>query len=209
MKEAVFSISMLLASINTFNKGIPESKFLINTPETIVLNVPFVHQIEDLPNDYKTIIKTTACGPASIAMALDFLGEKESLKDVIDKLPDTVYIKGKKFYNLYDGPKYFGKKSVVIGYTAKEIYEELSKEHPIILNVQNYDGITGHALVIVGIKNYKDEKAESLIVHDPFRAPYREFKFLTENTLQQPEGYQNTIGSLSPFYVIDSYLTTK
>jgi len=174
-----------------------------STPQSVVLEVPFVDQIENLPTEKKKEIRNTACGPAAITMALNYMNYNISLWDVIDKLPTTVYIKGKMFYNLPAASNEFDKVSVSIAEDYKSIYETLKDEKPIIMNIQNYDNITGHAVLVVGIKNFNGTTAESLIVHDPYRGPYREFKYYNKRTLVQPEGYLNYIGTLKPFYLVN------
>lgn len=172
-----------------------------STPQSVVLEVPFVDQIENLPSEKKKEIRNTACGPAAITMVLNYMKYDISLWDVIDKLPTTVYVKGKMFYNLPAASTEFDKVSVSITNDYKTIYETLKDKKPIIMNIQNYDNITGHAVVIVGIKNFNGTTADSLIVHDPYRGPYREFKYYNETTLIQPEGNMNYIGTLKPFYL--------
>lgn len=172
-----------------------------STPQSVVLEVPFVNQIDDLPQDKKKEIRNTACGPAAITMALNYMDYNIKLWDVIDKLPTTVYIKGKMFYDLPAASKEFDKVSIAITSDYKTIYETLKLKKPIIMNIQNYDNITGHAVVVVGMKNFNGTTAESLIVHDPYRGPYREFSYYNETTLIQPEGNLNYIGILKPFYL--------
>lgn len=179
-----------------------KTNFLIKNDSDVLLDVPFVNQIEDLPEEER-YWGNTACGPAALTMALGYLGEDVELLEVVNKLPVSVYRKGDRFYNLYDGPTYFSKETVKMKNDMTEIFGALEAGNPIILNVQNYDGFIGHALVIVGIEGYNGTKANSLIIHDPYVGPYREFELLSSNTLRQPEGYVNTIGILDPFYVKD------
>jgi hypothetical protein len=197
---------LIMSAKNTPLENITASGqiFFLKNDENVVLNVPFVHQVEDLSEEEKPLVRTTACGPASIAMLLQFHGKEVELEEVISKLPTSVYIKGQRFYNLYKGPEYFSFTSTKIEREPESIFNALQKGEPVILNVQNYDGITGHALVIVGMLGYDGEKAESLIVHDPFVGPYREFPYNTNEVLEQPEGYMNYFGNLEPFYVEES-----
>jgi hypothetical protein len=174
----------------------------------IVLDVPYVNQKDDLVGTADEWAGGSACGPASITMVLNYLGKSFDLQTVANALPTNVYVKGRMFYNLADGPKYFGFTSQDIEIDTIEIHEILSKGYPIIMNIQNYDGITGHAVVVVGIKGFNGITAEALIVHDPFRAPYRLFKYINEQTLQQPEGYITPIGILKPFYVTNYSLAS-
>lgn len=177
------------------------SRFLINTEKTVVLSVPYTHQIDDLPENKEEEIGTTACGPSAIQMILQYFGENYTLYEVIEKLPTSVYVRGKMFYNLYDGPKQFGYEVTKIKSTPESFFQTLKKGQPIILNIQNYDGITGHAIVIVGIQAFDGKNAKSLIVHDPYVEGYRSFDYITDTQLQQPEGYINYFGNLEPFVI--------
>lgn len=178
-------------------------KTLINSDETILLKVPYTHQYEDLPDDQKPFIRKTACGPAAIAMALNSDGREISLIDVINKLPESVYRKGDRFYNLTKAPEYFSEMAVEIENSPKAIFDTLKSGNPIVLNIQNYDGVTGHAVVVVGMSGFNGNTADYLIIHDPYVGPYRTFKYINPDTLQQPEGYYNSIGILKPFYIED------
>ena len=84
---------------------------------------------------------------------------------------------------------------------SKNIYDALNQGKVVFLNVKNYDGSYGHALAIVGMKGFDGEKAESLIIHDVWVGPYREFKFTSNDTLEQPEGYTNYINKSLLFYI--------
>lgn len=193
----------VLISINTQtsrNMGLINN-VIISTQERVQLVVPFTHQIEDLEENSKPIMKSSACGPSALTMSFNYLGENNKLDDVINKLPTDVYIKGDKFYNLPKGAEIFGKKSVEIDQTPKAIFSALENGHPVILNVQNYDGITGHALVVTGMRGFDGEHAKYLIVHDPYVGPYRSFEYINDSTLTQPEGYSLPIGILKPFYI--------
>lgn len=170
---------------------------------SVQLVVPFVHQQNDL-NDQNSYIGYTTCGPASLTMALKYAGMSVGINEVLERIPYYVYIKGDQFYNLPEGAKYFGKSYKTIDISPKEFYETLKAGNPIILNIQNYDGILGHAVVVTGIRGFDGENAESLIVHDPFVGPYQTFKFKDQKTLIQPSGIINPIGHLKPFYVVNS-----
>jgi hypothetical protein len=167
----------------------------------IVLEVPFVHQKNDIYSEELAYTGPSACGPAALTMALKSRGEKISLEYVISKLPNSVYIKGDRYYNLPAGAEVFEKEAISIDATPKAFYKTLSKGFPIILNIQNYDGITGHAVVITGMIGFDGENAEALVIHDPFEAPNRLFEYINDTTLKQPEGYINPIGIQKPFYV--------
>src|SRR3972149_8359704 len=185
------------------------SSFFIKSDKNALLNVPYTHQIEDLSKDSKKTIRNTACGPAAITMALKHLSDYKTLNAVIDALPNSVYVKGDRFYNLYAAANIFNKETKKFKNSYANIFSILQEGHPIILNIQNYDNITGHAVVVVGIKDYENGKAKSLIVHDPYRGPYREFIYLDESTLLQPEGNINYIGILDPFYITDNETNGK
>jgi len=213
MNVALNVIISLITAIypSTFNKSTAalESTYIMNTNDNVILEVPFVHQVNDLQENEKKIIMSSACGPASITMTLKYLGGDYNISQVINALPNNIYIKGKMFYNLTLAPSIFNKKAVVLKNNYQSIYTALKDGHPIILNIQNYNGLIGHAVVVVGIKNFDGTKAESLIIHDPYVGPYREFKYLTEKTLKQPEGFTNYIGTLSHFYVVNSEETSQ
>lgn len=194
---------LILSAKGPFQGNVPqwERKFLIKNDKNVILDVPFVHQIEDLSDEEKPKVRATACGPAALAMLFQFHGKEVDLEEVISKVPTSVYVKGERFYNLYKGADYFDMSSVKITNKAEDIFNTLQMGEPIILNVQNYDGITGHALVIVGMINFDGENAESLIIHDPYVGPYRAFTYEANTVLRQPEGYNNYMGHLDPFYL--------
>ena len=173
------------------------------TDTAVQLRVPYTHQFEDLPEDRQDEIGWTACGPTALTMSFNFHGIDTDLINVIDQLPNDVYIKGSMFYNLPKGADLYDFDTTSIEISAQAFYDTLVAGHPIILNVQNYDGITGHALVVTGIRGFDAETntATSLIVNDPFVEEGREFPFLSTTTLQQPEGWVNYIGTLKPFYI--------
>jgi len=199
MLENLVLVPLLISSLTS--QHAEASPFAVKTDETIQLIVPFTHQYDDLDDTDKGVVNYSACGPAVLTMAVKFLGANVSLSDVISKLPNTVYVKGDRFYKLTDGPGYLSREAVEIENSPKQIYNVLAGGFPVVLNIQNYDGIVGHAVLVVGIKGFNGETAESLIVHDPFVGPYREFKYYNASTLMQPEGYYNPIGTLKPFYV--------
>lgn len=187
------------------------SIFIRNTNQEIVLNVPFIHQKDNLKGTDLEWAGGSACGPAAITMALKFNGEDYTLEEVVNKLPTNVYVRGRMFYDLMAGPEQFNYKANEIEINTEQMYKTLKSGNPILLNVQNYDGITGHEVVVVGIRGYNEETktAKSLIVHDPFRAPYREFEFINSHTLRQPEGYYNPIGIINPFYITSQKLASN
>ena len=196
-------LGLLMLAVTTTNPvSTPENNtnnFLENTTENVVLNVPFVHQVNDLPEDKKAEIGSTACGPASLSMILKYNGYHLNFYDVIEELPTTVYIKGSMFYDLKEGAKPFGFEPRSVKNSYESLYNELKNQNPVIMNIQNYDGITGHAIVVVGMKGFDGKKADALIVHDPWIGAYRTFDYIDENALRQPEGYNLYIGSMEPF----------
>jgi len=213
MITTILTLHLILSALSSYPKGdIPVTKANTTLEEkgaSILLDVPFIHQIDNLPDELKPIIKTTACGPSALAMVLNYYGNSYSLEEIISRLPESVYIKGDRYYDLMDGPKLFGYTSIKTGNSPKDIFETLSDGHPIILNIQNYDGITGHALVVTGVKEFDGEHAKSLIAHDPYRNSNREFEYINDNQLRQPEGYINYIGHNPPFYIIKHNLSLK
>lgn len=212
MLETLAFVPFIVSSITTQTAEVfpvayaKESPFLVNTDSIVVLEVPYVNQKEDLVGTPDEWAGGSACGPATITMALNFNDEEVSLFDVVNTLPTNVYVKGSMFYDLTSGPMEFGYESTEIEINTKAIFETLKLGHPILMNIQNYDGITGHEILVVGIKGYDEENgvADTLIVHDPFVEGYREFEYINENTLKQPEGYILPIGVLKPFYITKS-----
>lgn len=180
--------------------------YTISNSQDIVLDVPYVNQKDNLVGTPDEWAGGSACGPAAITMALQFENENYSLYEVVNALPTNVYIKGRMFYNLSAGPKQFGYTSNEIEINTKEIHAVLKMGKPVLMNVQNYDGITGHEIVVVGMIGFNGETAKSLIVHDPFTHGYREFEYVNELTLKQPEGYILPIGIIKPFYITKATL---
>ena len=176
-------------------------KILASTDETIQLAVPFVHQLDDLNEANMNTAQGTACGPTTLTIVFKYNELDIDLNNVIDSLPSEVYVKGVGFYNLQKGSTYFGMNSVEVEQSPTGIYNALKEGNPVILNIQNYDGLYGHAVVVTGIKGYDGVNAKYLVVHDPFKAPYREFEYINNNTLKQPEGFINPIGTHKPFYI--------
>lgn len=188
-------------SITIRIKANSDPRFLLLDSKNVQLDVPYVHQYDDLPADKKGEIMKSACGPTVLTMSFKYFGLETDLMQVIDKLPTSVYVRGAMFYDLPAGSSIYDFTSTTIEANPKAFYETLKKGYPIILNVQNYNGIIGHALVITGIRDFDGENARALIIHDPYVGPNREFTFETSRTLRQPEGYINYIGTLKPFYI--------
>lgn len=176
------------------------------TKSVYVSGVEFVHQIRSLPEYRLDEIRTTACGPSALTMAMNYATNRDyKLMEVIQKLPDSVYVKGSMFYDLYSGPEYFGLEIEKLDFKYSDIFQALENGNPVILNIQNYDGITGHAVVVVGMEGFdsKNGSAETLIVHDPFTFANRRFEVVDSMTLLQPGGkYLNYLGILQPFYIV-------
>jgi hypothetical protein len=167
----------------------------------ILLNVPYFHQVRDLTEKNKQIAENTACGPTVAAIMLQNEGMNVNINDVLAIVPNYVYQPGVGFYRMDKFAPYFNKEAVLIDFSHKNIYDALNQGKVVFLNVKNYDGSYGHALAIVGMKGFDGEKAESLIIHDVWVGPYREFKFTSNDTLEQPEGYTNYINKSLLFYI--------
>ena len=176
-------------------------KFIQKTESEILLDVPYVNQVDGLEGTSDAWAGGSACGPASLNMVINDKGKTYDLQTIVNRLPTSVYVKGRMFYDLSAGPEYFGFKTTEIEINTKVIYETLAEGNPIVMNIQNYDGITGHAVVIVGMKGFDGTTAKSLIAHDPFKAPYQVFEYINETTLRQESGWITPIGTIKPFYV--------
>ena len=167
----------------------------------ILLKTPFFHQYDDLSESNKEYAQKTACGPTAAAIMLQNEGIKVDPNDLLTILPRSIYQPRVGFYKMQDFAPYFEKKAVIMDFSHKNIYEALNNGKAIFLNVKNYDSGYGHAMIIVGMKGFDGNKAESLILHDVFVGPYREFKFLSNTTLRQPEGQTNYINTEMLFYI--------
>lgn len=180
-----------------------DERFIKHSETDIELHVPFVHQYNDLPEDRRGEIQYTACGPTSLTIAFKYEGVETNLITVIDELPASVYTKGIGFYDLPSGAGLYNFEAVVIETSPQAFYDTLAEGHPIIINVQNYNGVIGHAMVVVGIIGFdrEDNSAEALIVHDPTGGRKRIFEYDSETTLKQPGGYINIFGTGEPFYL--------
>jgi hypothetical protein len=167
----------------------------------ILLKVPFFHQYNDLNAEMKNYAEKTACGPTAASIMLQADGVKVDPNDLLAILPTSIYQPKVGFYRMQDFAPYFNKEAVMMEYSHKNIFDALNNGKPVFINIKNYDSGYGHAMVIVGMGGYDGEKAESLIVHDVFVGPYREFKFLSNDTLRQPEGQTNYINKSMLFYI--------
>lgn len=167
----------------------------------ILLRVPFFHQINDLTEENKKYAEGTACGPTAASIMLQNEGIKVDPNDLLAILPTSIYQPKVGFYKMQDFAPYFNKEAVMMEFSHKNIYDTLNMGKPVFLNVKNYDSGYGHAMVIVGMNGFDGEKAESLITHDVWVGPYREFKFITNDTLRQPEGQTNYINKSMLFYI--------
>lgn len=202
MLETIALLPLLIAT--TVNNPIPEgleTGFTVKNEENVQIIVPYNHQIEDLNEKNAYLAGGTACGPTTITMLLRHNGMETNVNEVIEILPTNVYIKGVGFYALEKGANLFNMRSVEVGYTPTDIYNALYEGNPVIMNIQNYDGLYGHAIVVTGIRGYNGDTAESLVVHDPFDGPYKRFEYVNSRTLKQPSGYYNPIGHKKPFYI--------
>jgi hypothetical protein len=197
-----------------------QTTWVINAGPTVILpNVPYVHEYYSLLNEDPEVVKKiwwSACGPASLTMALQYLTVPgtETLWSVIKKLPSDVYIQGDQTYNLTKGAAVFGKKAVSLERSATGIYKALKAGHPVILNVTNYNGSVGHYMVVVGIIGYDGKNARSLIIHDPGyddpNGEMLEFPFTGPTKIIQPARLRPRSGPFTvdfgnanqaPFYV--------
>lgn len=167
----------------------------------ILLKVPFFHQYNDLSDEMKNYALKTACGPTAASIMLQAEGIKVDPNDVLAVLPTSIYQPKVGFYRMQDFAPYFSKEAVMIEFSHKNIYDALNMGKPVFINVKNYDSGYGHAMVIVGMNGFDGEKADSLIIHDVWVGPYREFKFISYNTLRQPEGQTNYINESMLFYI--------
>jgi len=167
----------------------------------ILLKVPFFHQFNDLNESNKKLVEKTACGPTVAAVMLQNENMKVDVNDVLAILPNSIYQPKVGFYQMQDFAPYFNKEAVMLQYSHKNIYDALNKGKVVFLNIKNYDSGYGHAVAIVGMNGFDGERAESLIIHDVFVGPYREFKFIDYDTLRQPEGQVNYINKSMLFYL--------
>ena len=167
----------------------------------ILLKVPFFHQFNDLNESNKKLVEKTACGPTVAAVMLQNENMKVDVNDVLAILPNSIYQPKVGFYQMQDFAPYFNKEAVMLQYSHKNIYDALNKGKVVFLNIKNYDSGYGHAVAIVGMNGFDGERAESLIIHDVFVGPYREFKFIDYDTLRQPEGQTNYINKSMLFYL--------
>lgn len=167
----------------------------------ILLKVPFFHQYNDLTEENKAYALKTACGPTAASILLQAEGVKVDPNDLLAILPTSIYQPKVGFYRMQDFAPYFNKEAVMMEFSHKNIYDVLNTGKPVFINIKNYDSGYGHAMIIVGMNGFDGQKAESLIAHDVFVGPYREFKFLSNDTLLQPEGQTNYINKSMLFYI--------
>lgn len=202
MLKTIAMLPILIASSTTNpDTEVYYSVFPHNKGDNIQLVVPFNHQVDDLNEEYTNSAGGTACGPTTLTMLFRYNELNIDVNTVIRELPTNIYVKGVGFYDLKAGAEIFNMQATEIEDTPTAIFEALSKGNPVILNIQNYDASYGHAVVVTGIRGYDGENAKALIIHDPFQGPYRRFEYITEKTLQQPEGPTNYIGHKKPFYI--------
>jgi len=191
-------VAFLVAiSIFSFGKAHAQEDKKLN----ILVKTPFFHQYNDLTESNKDYAQKTACGPTAVAIMLQNEGVKVDPNDLLAILPTSIYQPRVGFYKMQEFAPYFEKEVQMVEFSHKKIYEVLDKGKTLFLNIKNYDSGYGHAMVIVGMKGFDGEKAESLIAHDVFVGPYREFKFLSNTTLRQPEGQTNYINTSMLFYI--------
>jgi len=198
-----FKTLAFIASAFTFFYLLPISALSKEEKKlNIVLNVPYYHQIKDLNKFGTEYAGNSACGPTALAIMLKNEGMNLDPNDVLSVVSNDVYISKVGFYRIEKGPEYFNKEAQMIEFSHKNIYEALNKGKPVFLNIFNYEGYYGHAVVIVGMKGFDGKKADSLIIHDVWTGPYKEFKFNSNNTLMEPgKGFINTINTNNLFYI--------
>ena len=196
-------INLIFASISAATPAPTTTAFQSLTD--IQLTVPFVHQNNDL-NEENIVFGYTTCGPAALTMVLKHSGMSIGINEVLDRIPNYVYIKGDQFYDLPEGTKYFNKKYEYIDNSPKSIYKSLKNGSPLVMNIQNYDGLHGHAIVVTGIRGYDEatNTAKALVVHDPFKGAYVTFEYHDNFNLKQPEGFINPIGIMDSFFIVNS-----
>src|SRR3989338_6868218 len=90
------------------------SIFIVSNDKRVQLNVPYFSQLNDISDEVKEKVGSTACGPAVVAMALKYIKMDINVDDVIFKLPNSVYVKGKGFNDLPSASKYFDKEGIKI-----------------------------------------------------------------------------------------------
>lgn len=191
-------VAFLVAiSIFSFGKAHAQEDKKLN----ILVKTPFFHQYNDLSESNKEYAQKTACGPTAVAIMLQNEGVKVDPNDLLAILPTSIYQPRVGFYKMQDFAAYFEKEVQMVEFSHKNIYDALDRGKTLFINIKNYDSGYGHAMVIVGMKGFDGEKAESLIAHDVFVGPYREFKFLSNTTLRQPEGQTNYINTSMLFYI--------
>jgi uncharacterized protein YvpB len=196
MRQAIVTF---LVAISTFSWQFAQAQE--NKKINILLKVPFFHQYNDLTEKNKDYALKTACGPTAASIMLQADGVKVDPNDLLAILPTSIYQPKVGFYKMQDFAPYFNKEAVMMDFSHKNIYDVLNTGKPVFINIKNYDSGYGHAMVIVGMKGFDGQKAESLIAHDVFVGPYREFKFLSNDTLRQPEGQTNYINKAMLFYI--------
>ncbi len=196
MRQVIVAI---LVAISTFSWQLAHAQEAQKL--NILLKVPFFHQYNDLTAENKEYALKTACGPTAASIMLQAEGIKVDPNDLLAILPTSIYQPKVGFYRMQDFAPYFNKEAVMVEFSHKNIYDVLNTGKPVFINIKNYDSGYGHAMVIVGMNGFDGEKAESLIAHDVFVGPYREFKFLSNTTLLQPEGQTNYINTAMLFYI--------
>jgi len=87
-----------------------------------------------------------------------------TLISVIESLPTSVYVKGRMFLQTQRGSLAILAITTESFKHSQSYLRELKTGNPVIPHVQNYNGITGHAIVVVGIRDFDGEKARALVV---------------------------------------------
>ena len=150
----ICQVCLLLWNISGFPTGEPATDSL--------LQVPYVYQEGKL------------CGPASLAMVLQYWGKSETQHTIEKRLPEG------SLTNRGVTPEYLKDAAEQLGFTAfiyrgdfTDIKHHLDKGRPLIIQIQSSRLLgTFHYLVVVGV----EDENQSLVVHDPFRSQYQRVK---------------------------------
>ena len=151
-----FQICILLGNITSFRTGEPVGSSL--------LQVPYVYQEGKL------------CGPASLAMVLQYWGKSETQHTIKGILPEG------SLTNRGVRPRYLKNAAEQLGFNAfiyrgdfTDLKHHLDKGRPIIIQIQSSRLLrTFHYLVVVGV----DDNNQSVFLHDPLGNQYQRVKSL-------------------------------
>jgi hypothetical protein len=172
-----------------------------NEENSFLLSVPYIHQYSELSMAEKARYGWTACGPTSLTMLMQFEGVNISLSDVLSRLPSSVYRVGVGFADLKSGLKVFGFEAEELDMSVKSISEAVLAGSPVAVNIQNYVGVNGHEIVVVGVYQNSDGEVVSLIVNDPSTRENERFDVLSDRLLKSPQGFNTPLGGTKPFII--------